>query len=334
LAVNFSILHAADLSGSQDATNRVSESNLSFSVVSPAQRAAWQEHLTLGAGDVLNFSLYGEPTLAQTGVPIGPDGRVNFLEAQDVQAAGLTVDELRGKIDEELAKYRRSPRSIITPVVFNSKKYFLLGSVARGGVFTLDRPVTIVEAVARAHGLQMALQQRNLVEVADLQRAFLVRQNQRMPVNFEKLFEHGDLSQNIPLAPDDYLYFPPSDLKQVYVVGEVLSPGVASFTPETSALRAITEQGGFNHRAWKKKILVIRGSLDHPQTFVVDADAVLSAREPDFKLEPDDIVYVHYRPWIKAEELLDLAATAFVQSAVITWTGVHVGPIISTPIIQ
>src|SRR5205814_8171559 len=104
-------------------------------------------------------------------------------------------------------------------------------------------------------------------------------------------------------------------------------------TPHTAALRAITEQGGFNDRAWKKKILVIRGSLDHPQTFVVDADAVLSARAPDFKLEPDDIVYVHYRPWIKAEELLDLAATAFVQSAVSAWAGKNIGPLIKSAIL-
>jgi len=121
-------------------------------------------------------------------------------------------------------------------------------------------------------------------------------------------------------------------LKQVYVVGEVLTPGAATCTADTSALRAIAEQGGFTHRAWKQKILVIRGSLNNPQTFVVDADAVLAAHAPDFKLEPDDIVYVHYRPWIKAEELLDLAASAFVQSVTIYWTGLHVGPLITSPI--
>jgi protein involved in polysaccharide export with SLBB domain len=237
-------------------------------------------------------------------------------------------------MDEELAKYRRAPRTIITPVTFNSKKYFLLGSVAHEGVFTLDRPITIVEAVARAHGLQTVLQQHDLVEIADLQRAFLVRHGARLPVDFGKLFGQGDLSQNVQLAPGDYLYFPPADLKQIYVVGEVMSPGIAPWAPGTSALRAVAEQGGFTSRAWKKKVLVIRGSLEHPQAFVVDASAVLSARAPDFKLEPDDIVYVHYRPWIKAEELMDLAATAFVQSATIYWTGMHVGPLIAHPFIK
>jgi protein involved in polysaccharide export with SLBB domain/capsular polysaccharide biosynthesis protein len=322
------LLHAADAGETRIATN------LAFSVSSPAQRAPWQQHLTLGAGDVLNFSLYSEPTLTQASVPIGPDGRVSFLEARDIQAAGLTVDELRAKMDDELGKYRRAPRCIITPVEFNSKKYFVLGSVARGGVFTLDRPITVVEAVARARGLQTTLRQRDLVEVADLQRAFLVRKGERMTVDFEKLFQQGDLSQNIALAPNDYLYFPPADLKQVYVVGEVVAPGVAPCTTGTSVLRAIAEQGGFSTRAWKKKVLVIRGSLQHPQTFIIDAGAVLSARMPDFKLEPDDIVYVHARPWIRAEELLDLAASSFVQSAVIAWTDIHIGPRVAGAFVQ
>ena len=331
-ALNVSLLRAAEDALPPPATNQIAQTPLSFAVVSPVQRAPWQQHLTLGAGDLVNLSLYGEPALTQTAVPIGPDGRLSFLEAQDVQAAGLTVDELRGRMDEALAKYRRAPRTVITPAEFTSKKYFLLGSVAREGVFTLDRPITIVEAVARARGLQTAVQQRELVEVADLQRAFLVREHARLPVDFAKLFQRGDLSQNIPLAPDDYLYFPAADPKQVYVLGEILTPGIARWTTETSALRAIAEQGGFTQRAWKKKLLVVRGSLNHPQAFVVDADAVLSARAPDFKLEPDDIVYVHHRPWIKAEEVLDLAATSFVQSAVIFWTGIHAGPILTHPI--
>jgi protein involved in polysaccharide export with SLBB domain/capsular polysaccharide biosynthesis protein len=341
MALNSSILLAADEDSAAvvtnqiiDANNQITDTNLAFSVVSPAQRAPWQQHLTLGPGDVLSFSLYSEPTLGEPDVLVAPDGRVSFLEARDIQVSGLTVDELRSRLDDELSKYRRAPHCIITPVAYNSKKYFVLGSVARGGVFTLDRPITIIEAVARARGLQTALQQRNLVEVADLQRAFLVRRGERVTVDFEKLFQQGDLSQNIPLAPNDYLFFPPADFKQVYVVGAVTTPGIARYTTTTSALRAIAEQGGFNARAWKKKVLVIRGSLEHPQTFVIDAGAVLSARAPDFQLQPDDIVYVHTRPWIKAEELLDLAASSFVQSAVISWTDLHVGPRVAGAFIQ
>ena len=310
------------------------ETKPSFSVLTSRRRAPWQERFTLGPGDVLNFSLLGQKELARHAISIGPDGRVNYLQAQDIMAAGLTVDELRAKMDEALAEYYRAPRTIITPAAFRSKKYFLLGSVVQKGVFTLDRPTTIIEAIARARGLETGLQDRNLVEIADLQRTFLVRQGQRMPVDFEKLFLRGDLSQNVPLEPDDYLYFPPADLKEVYVLGEVRTPGVVPHTPVTSTLGVIAARGGFTDRAWKKRILIVRGSLNQPETFVVDGSSVLSALTKDFRLEPRDIVYVHYRPWIKAEELLDTAVSAFVQAAVITWTGGHVGPLIRHPIIE
>lgn len=303
------------------------EAKPSFSS-SPRKRAAWQERLTLGPGDTLNFSLFGRPELTHQEVDIGPDGRVSYLQAQDVLAAGLTIDELREKLDAELANYYRAPRTILTPVTFRSKKYFVLGSVATNGVFTLDRPMTIIEAIARARGLQTGLRHRDLVEVADLQRTFLVRRGARMEVDFERLFLQGDLSQNVPLEPDDYLFFPPAEAKEIYVIGEVRTPGPVPYTPNSSVVTAITTQGGFTDRAWRKRILVIRGSLNQPQTFVVDATDVLYARDGDFILQPRDIVYIHHRPWIKAEELLDLAASAFVQAAVITWTGGSVGQII------
>jgi protein involved in polysaccharide export with SLBB domain/capsular polysaccharide biosynthesis protein len=327
--VNISLAHAVEADpNSAGATDQPAETNLTFSVVSPVKRAPWQARLTLGAGDILNFALFGEAELARADVPIGPDGRVSFLEAQDIPAAGVTIDELRTRIDAELAKYRRAPRTIITPVAFHSKKYIMLGGIAQKGVFTLDRPITVIEAVARARGLETGLSDRTTVEVADLSRSFLARGGKRAAVDFAKLFQAGDLSQNIPLEPDDYLYFPVGAPKEVYVLGEVNFPGTISFSPGISALGAISLRGGFNPRAWKKRVLIVRGSLNRPQTFIVDAADVLAARHADFKLEATDIIYVSHRPWIKAEELLDAAASAFVQSAVITWTGLHAGPLI------
>lgn len=296
------------------------------------KRAAWQEKLTLGPGDVLDFTIWGRPELSRTNIVVGPDGRVGYLQVQEVKAAGLTIDELRAKLDRELDPFYPAARTIITPVSFNSKKYYVLGKVVNRGAYPLDRPITVLEAVARARGLETGFIERNHVETADLSRSFLARGGKRVVVDFERLFRQGDLSQNIPLEPDDYLYFPPSDLNEIYVLGEVLSPGVTMFSQDASVITALTARGGFTPRAYKKKILIVRGSLEQPETFVVNTTDVLAGRSPDFKLQARDIVYVNARPWIKVEELLDLAAEAFVQAAVTTWVGGNVGPVISRPI--
>ena len=72
---------------------------------------------------------------------------------------------------------------------------------------------------------------------------------------------------------------------------------------------------------------MIRGSLGRPETLIVNARDVLNALTPDIRLQPRDIVYVSERPWNRAEELLDAAATAFVTSAVVVWTGVKITPV-------
>jgi protein involved in polysaccharide export with SLBB domain len=260
------------------------------------------------------------PDSARTEVPIGPDGRISFLQARDITAAGLTVDELRAKMDAALAKFYQNPHSIIVPVAFHSKKYIVLGAVANKGVYTFERPLKVIEAIARAGGLESGLYAARTVELADLQRSFLVRNGQRVPVDFEGLFLRGDLSQNVPLQPDDYLYFALASANEIYVLGEVMLPGVQVFAAKPSAISAVTLAGGFTYRAFKSRVLVVRGSLDHPETFVVDAAAILKGKAPDFKLQPRDIVYVGRNPWIAAGELVDMAAKAFVQSALVTAT--------------
>lgn len=296
-----------------------------FSVVSPTQRAQWQQKLTLGPGDVLNLALYGEPQLDALEVPIGPDGRISYLEAQGVVAAGLTVDEFRDRLNEELGKFRRAPQAIVVPVSYKSKKYFVLGRVMQRGSFPLDRPITLLEAVGRAGGMETGLStDRNVVELADLSRAFVARGGRQLPVNFERLFQEGDLTQNITLEPNDYIYFPGADQKEVFVLGAVTTPGAYQYTQATGALGAVAARGGFNARAWKGKILVIRGGLNNPQTFEVNAHEIIMAQKPDVQLQPKDIVYVSERPWARAEEILDLAAQAFVTSATVILTSERV----------
>lgn len=300
------------------------EAGAAFSIVDPAPRADWQKRLTLGPGDVLSFHLFGSPELTRDEIPVGPDGRVSYLEAENLVAAGLTVDELRDHLNEELGKFRRAPQAFVTPVSYHSKRYYVLGTVVQKGIFPLDRPITIIEAVARARGFETAISRGNVVETTDFSHSFIGRGGRRLPVDFEKLFLHGDLSQNIALEPGDYLSFPAAAGGSIHVLGEVRAPGAVPCEADTSVLSAIATRGGFTLRAWKKHVMVVRNSGEHPEAFKVDALGALAGDTPNFALQPGDIVYISNRPWIRAEELLDRATSAFVEAAVVSWTGLHV----------
>lgn len=301
----------------------------------PMKLSPWQEKLTLGPGDVFSISIYGEPASTVPDMFVGPDGRINYLEARDVMAADRSVDELRDELEKTLtlSKAHLTPRVIINPVVYKSKKYFVLGNVAAKGVYVLDKPTTIIEAVAKAKGFVTTPENRAIHTLVNYGHSFLIRKNPdgtfvKMPVDFENLFLNGDLAQNHQLAPDDYLYFPPLELQDVYVLGEVGLPGVAIYTKGMTAMQAVAKRGDLTDAAFRRRVLVIRGSLNRPETFVINSADVLSAKARDFALEAGDIIYVSRKPWAKAEELLDLAVRGFVQAAVITWTGNSVGPLI------
>ncbi|HVV02105.1 MAG TPA: SLBB domain-containing protein, partial [Verrucomicrobiae bacterium] len=184
------------------------------------------------------------------------------------------------------------------------------------------------EAIARAGGLETGLYEQRTVELADLSRSFVARHGQRLPVDFEKLFQHGDLSQNVALEPGDYLYFASASANEIYILGEVATPGVLVFAPKPTVVNAIASRGGFTTHSFKSRVLVIRGSLNHPQTFVVDTAAILNGKAPDFALQPRDIVYVSTNPWAVATEVLDIAARAFVQSLIVEGTTLRIPPAI------
>ncbi len=310
------------------ATNDVFIGEISYSSLKP-NLADWQKKFSVGAGDIFNMRIYGRTDSSRDYVPIGPDGRISFMEAQSVPVAGLTVDQMRTRLDAELSKYYRNARTVVTPVEWHSKKYFVLGAVMDRGAYSLDRPLTIVEAVARARGIASGLFQHNTVELADMARAFVVRDGKRLPVDFDRLFNHGDLSQNILIEPGDYIYFPSGTVNEVYVLGAVASPGPLGLTSENTLMGVLTVRGGFLPTAFKQRVLVVRGALDKPQTFVINVGAILTGKEKDFPLKPKDIIYVSEKPWQEGTDLLQMAINAFVQSMTSAWVNNHVRPLIS-----
>ena len=287
----------------------------------------------LGAGDIVNITVTGMPELARNGVTVGPDGTLTYLQAQGIKAAGLSIDELRTSLNTQLSRYYKNAFVSVTPNLFQSQKVYVLGKIVKKGAVTLDRPLTVLEVVAEAGGLETGLFQQNTVELADLGRSLLVRGDRHMPVDMEKLFLHGDMTQNILVESGDYLYFPSANSNEIYVLGDVKMQGTQGLLAHTSVHSAIAQAGGFTPKAYSRKVLVVRGTLQKPETFVVNMEDVLAARTKGFRLEPKDIVYVADKPWARAEELLGFAMNAFLQGAVSGWATANVGPFIKQAIL-
>jgi polysaccharide biosynthesis/export protein len=214
-----------------------------------------------------------------------------------------------------------------------SKHVWLLGRFQQPGIYNLAAPTTLLEAIAAAGGSQSFAGQRQISEggplgedLADLEHSFIVRDNKMLPVNFYKLLDKGDLSQNIYLQPDDFVYFAPSYAKEVYVLGAVLQPKPVQYVKGMTLMQAIAGSYGTVRDAWLAHVTIIRGSLSNPEVTFVNYYDIVKGKTPDIALQPRDIVYVPLTRYRYLRKYVDIALNTFVSSVAI-----NAGTTITTP---
>jgi polysaccharide export outer membrane protein len=264
----------------------------------PAER----EVFTLGPEDVISISVYDNEEFNTTQA-VRPDGYVAVLSLGDIKAEGRTIDELRQEIEQRLTKVIRRPKANVVVNEYNSRRMLVLGAVAKPGVVKLTSRKNLLEAMSDAGGFGPD---------ADLQRSVLFRGDQLVPINFDKLFKHGDISQNIYIEKNDAIFIASRNDNRVYVLGEVGSAGAYTWIGGLTLLEAIPLAGGYKRDAEASQILIIKGGLADPKLLLVDAKSVLEEGRLDqnVTLDSGDIVYVPKTGLATVERYLDFAAKA------------------------
>ncbi|MCP5541111.1 MAG: polysaccharide biosynthesis/export family protein [Akkermansiaceae bacterium] len=280
----------------------------------PDSSPSWQGRYTLGPGDTLNFSIFNRPDLSRSSVAIAPDGTISYLQATNVQARGKSIPELRTALERKLAEFHKDPKVIVTPGSLGSKRYTIIGRVREPGSYTLDRPTTVLEGIASAQGIEVGSVSGSAFELADLDRSFVARHGQKLDIDIASLYQRGNLEENAYLQPNDYIYVASALKNEFYVLGAVNNPGRFKITTDTTVTRAINQAGSFNSQAFKMNVLIVRGSIHKPETFVVNVKDILEGRAPDVRIQNRDLVFVHKRPFQIAEKALDSAIFTFVQT--------------------
>ena len=270
----------------------------------PVVRAlpAAREAFTLGVEDVISITIYDNEEFNTTQA-VRPDGYVAVLSIGDVKAEGRTVAELRQEIEQRLTQFIRRPNANIVINEYNSRKMLVLGAVAKPGVVKLRSKKNLLEAMSDAGGLSPD---------ADLKRSVLFRGDELIPINFDKLFKHGDISQNIHIEKNDAIFIASRNDNRVYVLGEVGAAGAYNWDGHLSLLEAIPLAGGFKRDAKSSQVLIIKGGLADPKLLMVDAKSVLEEGrlEQNIALDSGDIVYVPKTRLATIERYLEFATKA------------------------
>jgi polysaccharide biosynthesis/export protein len=291
--------------------------------IEPAWLQPPADRFTLGPGDRLEVELVGETnTVALT--TVAPDGKLYYSILPGIDVWGLSLPQVRDRLEEEFSAYLRNrPQIGVHLRAVESKRFWILGRVQDPGVYPLSAPTTLLEAVALSGGAlslsSFASQDVASItdELADLRRSFIIREGRMLPVDFEALIQRGDLSQNIYLQPDDFVYFPASVAREVYVLGAVAQPRPVAYKQGLTVAQAVASAYGTINGAYMHHVAVVRGSLHYPEVVIVDYKQVIRGQAQDIELQPQDIVYVPFSPYRYLHRYLDLIVNTFVSSTAI-----------------
>lgn len=118
--------------------------------ISPAAQQQSIGAYTLGNGDQLRITVFGQPDLSGQ-FEVDGTGAISMPLIGQVQALGLTTPELEDHIVSVLeGDYVLNPR--VSAEVINYRPYYILGEVNRPGEYPFTSGLTVMNAVAAAGG--------------------------------------------------------------------------------------------------------------------------------------------------------------------------------------
>src|SRR5688572_9006807 len=156
----------------------------------------------IGPEDVLLIVYWKDKDMSSE-AQVRPDGRIALPLINEVQAAGLTPEQLREKITEESKKYMEDANITIVVRQINSRKAFITGEVNKPGPYPLVSPTSVMQLISMAGGLR---------EYANSKKIIIMRTVNGKPVslpfNYKDVVAGKNLTQNIELKPGDTVVVP------------------------------------------------------------------------------------------------------------------------------
>ena len=280
----------------------------------------------LAIGDILEITVFGEKEMHVEKTQVAPDGKIYYSILNGVEAEGKTIPEVNQDIASRLGDLFVDPKVTMVPKSLTDYSYRILGRVNMPGIYPLVKPVRLREAIAEAGDL-ISDTDKNLprygdeeMPYQDLCASFIVRDNQRLSVDFKSLILEGDEAQNVYLQPGDYVYIAPAEKREVFVLGSLTAPQRLPFTPGLTLIGALSSVGGWPtpgaYSPNLKKVLVIRGSLCCPCVAEVDLEKIFLGKARDLYLMPGDIVYAQHKHMRLGRELVRIAVYSFLLTFV------------------
>lgn len=288
----------------QDSLNRIyghdifgGERAISFE---PNIQVATPESYVVGAGDNLGISVFGatETDISQI---VSPDGTIYVRGIGPIPVQGLTIGQLRTKLEKELARIFSgladgSTSLNVTLNDLRSIQVNVMGEVEVPGTYTLPSLATVFHALYSADGI---------TDQGTIRAIRVLRGNRVVgEVDLYKFLTTGDRSGDIALQDGDVILVPPY-VNLISIPEGVKRPMRYEMVPGETLSEAVSYAGGFTNDAFRSAISIVRQDDMGLQVF--------NLREPEygsFELADGDSIVIGRR-YQRAENQVNIDGAVY-----------------------
>jgi len=272
---------------------------LSASTFEPSVNVATPPSYSLGAGDELTITVWGETRLSYR-LTVNRDGNVIVPDVGPVPAASFTIGQFRDKLLRRMSMLYSGLRNgaadantflDVSLGKLKTIQIFVLGEVMKPGGYPIASMSTALHAMYLAGGPSVTGTLRDIR---------LLRNGQQVQaIDLYGFVVKGDRTKDINLQDGDVVFVKPAG-KRVAVVGEVVRPAVYELRDRETLSDAIGLAAGLRFNAFAGRVHLERiVPFDRRNVYeknILDADlkfdslgALLRSPEP---MEDGDIVTV------------------------------------------
>ena len=275
-----------------------------------------EEDYRIGPNDVIDVQIENMPDISKT-YRVTAAGTFLMSYAGRLTAAKKTTEELAQLIADKLrGDYLKDPKVTVSVREYNSRSFFIQGSVRSPGVYQIEgRPsvlelITLASGLGDAHGATAYIIRRiktppqkesgsgadavstkgsNGTGVEDGTTESAPKYELKS-VNINALLR-GHFDQDVLLEPSDIVNIPTTDV--FFVAGEVNQPGSFPLKEGTTLRQAISLAQGTNFKAALDRCIIFReSSADKREEVRVDVGAVMNGKKEDVAIMGNDLIYV------------------------------------------
>jgi len=255
----------------------------------PSGLSAAGDEYRIGPKDLLDVKVFEVPEL-NVERRVSNAGKIELPLLGEFPVGGMTAAEAASRL-EAVLKEKYVNRASVSIVIkeYQDKPVSVLGAVARPGSLTVSGNWTLLQAISSAGGLTPQAGKKIYV----LRRADNSLSD-TLELSPDDLLQNASTLWNVPVFPSDVINVPARGTVKISCLGEVKTPGALEFDGNDSLtlLAVIAKAGGLTDRA--SKTIRIQRRVPDGKTIelVAHYGRIVSGRETNPTLQPDDVVIV------------------------------------------